>query len=84
MIAAPLQCNIYLTKVLYLTENRAFSSVTYGFFHSLLIAFAAMPNFDARIAVCEANRLKTPFGLPADFPDLSHQFFERHTHYRNQ
>ena len=24
-------------------------------FHSLLIAIAAMPNFDARIAVCEAN-----------------------------
>ena len=54
-LARSLQCNIYLTKVLYLTENRAFYSVTYGFFHSLLIAFAAMPNFDARIAVCEAN-----------------------------
>ena len=24
-------------------------------FHSLLVAIAAMPNFDARIAVCEAN-----------------------------
>ena len=55
VLARSLQCNIYLTKVPYLTENEDLSSITYGFFHSLLVAIAAMPNFDARIAVCEAN-----------------------------